>query len=209
MPDCLPSGSITRLFGRYQAGDPNALVELLGRLSPLIHGYCCERFRRHAFAAKSGADFANGAIQGFHELLMHAKLEADLDRNDLLGMLIHLAWQKQIQHRRAECAQKRGSGRVRHASSLGAEETLEFQYAAAPLETEAFDLNCRELLDALPKDLCLIAVRRLEHFTIRDIAHEMGCSPSTVKRKLKVIRAKWREFEASILPSMLDERDLY
>ena len=53
--------------------------------------------------------------------------------------------------------------------------------------------NCRGLLDALDDDLLRrIAVAKLEGDTNDEIAARVGRSPPTVERKLRRIRAIWK-----------------
>ena len=52
--------------------------------------------------------------------------------------------------------------------------------------------ECEKLLDKLAdSDLRLIAVRKMEGYTNREIAAELGCSLVTVERRLRLIRLEW------------------
>jgi DNA-directed RNA polymerase specialized sigma24 family protein len=54
------------------------------------------------------------------------------------------------------------------------------------------DLWSRELLTMLnEEELRRIALRRLQGFTLEEIAEELGCVPSTVNRKIERIRKIW------------------
>ena len=61
-----------------------------------------------------------------------------------------------------------------------------------------FKERCEELFDRLEKDsLKKIALAKLQNYTNEEIAAEMGCSLSTVERKLRVIRGIWSHEDES------------
>ncbi len=192
--DGLPTGSVTRLYVQASAGNGDAVCQLIERLSPIVHEYCRRRFGPNASATKSGTDFANEAMASFHGDLTEARIETGLNRKALVDYIVGLAWKKHLHHHRSENTKKRGAGKVVHVSALDAEDALEYQQAIKFVEPETLDANCRELLDSLPEDLCLIAIRRLQGYILRDIASELGCHASSVKRKLAMIRAQWGQF---------------
>jgi len=191
--DRWPSGSITTLYAQSSEGDAGARSQLMERLSPIVHTYCRNRFGRSAFVAKSSGDFANEAMFSFHDFLAKTDLDAEWTRHDLVAFVFWLARKKQIQHYRSENAEKRGAGKVLHASALSAEEIEQYHQATKGVRDSSFDVYCKELLDVLPPDLCFIAISRFQGFTLRDIAAELECHISTVKRKTSLIRAKWKE----------------
>ena len=41
-----------------------------------------------------------------------------------------------------------------------------------------------------------VALRKMEGFTVAEISRELDCSPSSVERKLRAIRAIWKSREA-------------
>ena len=52
--------------------------------------------------------------------------------------------------------------------------------------------ECEKLLATLAdSDLRLIAVRKMEGYTNKEIAEELGCSLVTVERRLRLIRLEW------------------
>jgi DNA-directed RNA polymerase specialized sigma24 family protein len=57
--------------------------------------------------------------------------------------------------------------------------------------------ECDRLLGLLDDpQLRLLAVRKMEGYTVEEIALELGCVPRTVQRRLQVIRCIWQN-EAS------------
>ena len=54
--------------------------------------------------------------------------------------------------------------------------------------------QCQRLLDRLGhEDLRTIALRKMENYTIEEIASQMGCVPRTVRRRLQRIRSIWEK----------------
>jgi DNA-directed RNA polymerase specialized sigma24 family protein len=52
------------------------------------------------------------------------------------------------------------------------------------------------LLDQLQDNsLRIVALRKMEGFTVPEIARQLDCSPSTVERKLRAIRSLWKSAE--------------
>jgi DNA-directed RNA polymerase specialized sigma24 family protein len=52
--------------------------------------------------------------------------------------------------------------------------------------------ECRRLLDGLGREeLRMIALLKMEGYTVEEIAGRHGCAPITVKRKLRHFRCLW------------------
>ncbi len=82
---------------------------------------------------------------------------------------------------------------LRGESALGEEGFAPF---AGREPAPEFALAVRELLDQLQDDtLRTVALRKMEGGTVPEIARELDCSPSTVERKLRAIRAIWKTKE--------------
>jgi RNA polymerase sigma factor (sigma-70 family) len=61
-----------------------------------------------------------------------------------------------------------------------------------------FAAAVHELLDQLQdQSLRTVALRKMEGFTVSEIAKHMDCSPTTVERKLRAIRSIWKSAEAN------------
>jgi RNA polymerase sigma factor (sigma-70 family) len=124
------------------------------------------------------------------------------NRDDLWWLLLAITQQKSVDLVRHEVAQKRGGGRVLSeatASSarrlghgfllddlIGNEPTPEF---FAMLEEQT-----QRLLHSLGDDAQrTVATRRIEGYTVEEIAAEMDVSTRSVERKLKLIRETWSQ----------------
>lgn len=145
-------------------------------------------------------DIALSAMKSFMKGAAQGKFPDLDDHDDLWKLLVTITGRKVIAQQRRRFAQKRGEGNVRGESIfvneaddergagigqvLGAEPTPEF--ALVIQET------CEEMLAKLEDEtLRLIALRRIEGFTVEEIATECGCTARTVERKLKRIRQIW------------------
>ena len=79
---------------------------------------------------------------------------------------------------------------VRCESALGDEGFAPF---AGREPAPEFSAAVAELLDQLREDsLRTVALRKMEGWTVAEIAAELDCSASTVERKLRAIRSIWK-----------------
>jgi DNA-directed RNA polymerase specialized sigma24 family protein len=139
--------------------------------------------------------FCRGAEKGrFPELA---------DRDNLWRLLVTLTVRKAQHLLRDQQTQKRGGGAVLGESALlGAADSadgasgLEQIIGREPTPEFAAEVaeECQRLLDSLGDDeLRAIAVRKMEADTNEEIAAGLGCAPSTVERRLRLIRRIWED----------------
>jgi DNA-directed RNA polymerase specialized sigma24 family protein len=82
---------------------------------------------------------------------------------------------------------------VRGESALG---DAGFAPFAGQEPAPEFTAAVTELVDQLQDDtLRTVALRKMEGFTVAEIARQLDCSPATVERKLRAIRAIWKSAE--------------
>jgi len=82
---------------------------------------------------------------------------------------------------------------VRGESALGDDGFAPF---ASPEPAPEFSAVINELLDQLTDEtLRTVALRKMEGYTVSEIARRLDCSPSTIERKLRAIRALWKSAE--------------
>ncbi len=101
-----------------------------------------------------------------------------------------------------ERRQRRGGGRVLDEAALLAQDTsaggaplaqLLSQEPSPEFAAQAAE-ECRRLLGLLgDADLQRVAVRKMEGYTVEEIAAHMGRVPRTVKRWLQLIRQTWEQ----------------
>jgi DNA-directed RNA polymerase specialized sigma24 family protein len=128
------------------------------------------------------------------------------NRDDLWQLLVKITLRKAHHLLRDEGRAKRGGGAVLDEAALAdlrevasAEPALEQLLSRDPTPAFAVQVadECQRLLDCLGEaDLQTIALRKMENYTIEEIAAQLGCVPRTVKRRLQRIRRIWEKESA-------------
>ncbi|MGO9113047.1 MAG: sigma-70 family RNA polymerase sigma factor [Thermoguttaceae bacterium] len=150
------------------------------------------------------ADEDDVVISAFQSFCQKAKEDRfpDLrDRDDLWHLIVCITEGKAYDQLKDQGRKKRGSGWVRgesafvdsRASSPGAG----IDEVAGPEPTPEFAAEMVEAVDRLFDQLAddqlrQIALHKLEGYTNEEIANKIGCAPSTVKRRLRLIRKRWQ-----------------
>jgi DNA-directed RNA polymerase specialized sigma24 family protein len=123
-----------------------------------------------------------------------------LDRDDLWQLLVLIAGRKASNLAKHERRQRRGGGRVQHASAFsdgdGPAQGLLFGDLIGrepePIVAAQVLEEYERLLDILDDDaLRSVAAWKLEGYTNKEIAANLGRAPATVERKLRMIRDAW------------------
>ncbi len=123
-------------------------------------------------------------------------------RGDLWSILIWITTCKVAHRIRDERCAKRGGGKVLSETDLAGSDKEDGEAVLAQIigKEPTADLaaqvaeECERLLNMLrDENLRTIARRRMEGYTVEEIAVELGRSPRTVHLKLKVIRDRWQE----------------
>jgi DNA-directed RNA polymerase specialized sigma24 family protein len=195
-------GSVTRWIAQLKAGERDAV-------QPLWQNYCrrltARARRRLAGVPRRAADEEDVALSAFDSFCRAAeqgRFPQLHDRDDLWQLLLVLTDRKACDLAHHERRDRRGGGRVVDATALarGSESTEEAprhevrspepspEFAA--LAAEEF----RRLLDMLgDDDLRRVAVRRMEGYSVAEVAAQLGRVPRTVKRWLRLIRQTWEQ----------------
>jgi RNA polymerase sigma factor (sigma-70 family) len=145
-------------------------------------------------------DVALSAFRSFCRGAKQGRFPRLNDREDFWKLLIVITARKASNQRRHAFRLKRGSGKVRGESALGQVNEPEFGGIGEVLGREptpeiAAELNeqLSRLLDRLEDpSLKTMAMRKLEGYSSRDIAEELGCVERTVRRGLARIREVWQ-----------------
>jgi RNA polymerase sigma factor (sigma-70 family) len=189
-PFTLP-GSVSRLIPDLQKGDRQAMQGLWERyFQPLVR---TARGRLHPGRCRA-AGAEDVALEAFLEFCDRlARPDAGQrfpqlqNREHLWKLLVCFTVRVAFDHNQKEA--RRGQA-VRGESALGEEGFAPF---AGREPAPEFEAAVAELLDRLRDDtLRMVALRKLEGFTVPEIARALDCSPSTVERKLRTIRAIWK-----------------
>ncbi len=197
--------SVTEWIARLKAGDPMSSQPLWERyVNQLVR-----RARKKLGAAPRRAadehDVVQSAFDGFFRGVRDGRFPRLDDRDDLWQVLVMLTDRKAVDHRRRGLADKRGGGAVRGDSAFaGRSESASHPHGINQLigrePTPDFAVQVAEefeqLLAALGDErLSRIAVAKMEGMTIEELADDLETSPSTVQRKLRLIRRTWSKLK--------------
>jgi RNA polymerase sigma factor (sigma-70 family) len=191
------AGSVTHWLRLLKAGDQEAARPLWQRYFRRLVGLARKKLadapRRTAdeddLAQMAFASFCRGAQQGRFPHLD--------DRYSLWDLLVTITVRKATNLQVHERRQKRGAGRAQAQADGHDSDTAGPLAGVADSEpTPAFAAQvaeeCQRLLRLLEDDrLRSIAVWKMEGHTTEEISAKLGCTPRTVERKLRVIRARW------------------
>jgi DNA-directed RNA polymerase specialized sigma24 family protein len=194
-------GSVTYWIAQLKAGDPAAT-------QPLWEGYfqrlVARTRQKLAGLPRRAADEEDVALSAFNSFCRAAaqkrfpQLE---DRHDLWQVLIVITDRKAGQLVRFEQRQRRGGGKVLDEAALAQEEKdgpslLDQVIGQEPSPEFAAQVaeEYRRLLAALgDAALQQVALRKLEGYTVEEIAAQMKRVPRTIKRWLHLIRQIWEQ----------------
>jgi DNA-directed RNA polymerase specialized sigma24 family protein len=187
-----PEGSVTIWLSQLQGGDGAAAQQLWERYFSRLVGLARVRLQSHPRRAADEEDVALSVFRCLCEGTARGRFPRLDDRDDLWRLLVVITERKAHNLARDERRLKRGGGAVVTAESstgglhevAGREPTPEFAAEVA----EEYERLLDRLGDA---GLRSIAVWRMEGDTVGEIAARLGCAPTTVERRLRLIRQIW------------------
>jgi RNA polymerase sigma factor (sigma-70 family) len=184
----MPSeGSVTCLLAPAQAGDPAAVQQLWERYFRRLVGLARKRLRGAAPAGGDAEDVALSAFTSFWRNAERGRFPQLADRDGLWRLLVVITARKAAHLLRDEQHEPQAPGGA-------AGPDLERLLSRGPTPELAAQMaeRYRRLLESLgDRDLELVAVWRMEGYTVEEIAARLGCVARTVKRKLGLIRDIW------------------
>jgi DNA-directed RNA polymerase specialized sigma24 family protein len=200
-------GSVTLWIGQLKAGTRAAA-------QPLWQNYFQQLVTRArhtlAGAARRAADeedVALSAFDSFYRAAEQGRFPDLKDRDDLWQLLVVITDRKACDAAKHERRARRGGGNVVTEGDLvgkGADDEGQAPLAAMPAQEPSADFALQaaeeyeRLLNMLgDPDLRRVAVRKMEGYTVEEIAAELERVPRTVKRWLRMIRQTW---EAELQP---------
>jgi DNA-directed RNA polymerase specialized sigma24 family protein len=190
--------SITRCIEMLKKGDRAAADRLW---DAYVHRLVALARRKMGAAPRQVADEEDVALSAFDSFYRRAE-EGQFarlsDRNDLWQILVIITERKAIDLMRREGRKSRGEGKTRSLSD--ADEGAAGLLDPGPTPEFAAQVadECRALLELLgDESLRNVAIAKLEGYTNRQIAEQIGCIEQTVERKLRSIRQIWTEGRAS------------
>jgi RNA polymerase sigma factor (sigma-70 family) len=194
------SDSISIWLEEVKHGDEEAARQLWERYFPYLVRLAQKRLAGIPRRLEDEEDVALSAFESFCRAADLGRFPDVHDRHSLWRLL------SRITHRKAVDLVRRtrtglGDARVRTGSGMSGSKTSTAQPAALVAdENDTPDLaamladEVRRLLQMLPdEELRTIAVAKMEGYTNEEIAERLGCVERTVERRLKYIRAIWKE----------------
>jgi DNA-directed RNA polymerase specialized sigma24 family protein len=190
-------GSVTRWIGPLQNGDSVAAQRLWERY---FHRLVRLARRRLGQAARAAADEEDVALSAFHSFCCRAadgRFPQLQDRQDLWRLLVTFTARKAGQLLREQGRRKR-RGASHSEPCQEADGALDLEQVVGREPTPAFAAQLVEdyqrLLGRLDDaQLQTVAQWKLEGYTNEEIASKLTCTPRTVERKLRLIRAIWQK----------------
>jgi DNA-directed RNA polymerase specialized sigma24 family protein len=190
-------GSVTRWFDALQAGDPAAAQQLWERYFQRLVGLARQKLRDSPKCVADEEDVALSAFDSFCRNAEKGRFPKLLDRDSLWRLLMVITTRKAAHLIRDQGRLKRGGPASVDESENGCLDRLLSREPAPEFALEVAD-ECQRLLRKLADaGLEAVALRRMEGYSVEEIAAEMGCAPRSVKRKLQLIRGIWENEVAS------------
>jgi DNA-directed RNA polymerase specialized sigma24 family protein len=188
------TGSVTHWIGQLKGGDPAAAQKLWEGYFQKMVELARQKLQGVARRAADEEDVALSAFHSFCRGASGGRFPQLCDRNSLWPLLVAITAHKAVDLLRREHRRKRG-GPPAAGGPAALEAELERVVGREPTPEFALQVaeECRRLLDRLGDGLRLVALWRMEGYTVTEIADRLGCVPRTVERKLRAIRELWEE----------------
>jgi DNA-directed RNA polymerase specialized sigma24 family protein len=193
--------SVTRWIRQLKEGDPAAAQALWERYFHRLVTLARARLRGTPCRVADQEDVALSAFDSFCRGLQQGRFPQLSDRDNLWELLIVITVHKAINQIKRERRQKRGGGAVRGDSVFGPSDasgqagfaSLQGNEPSPDFAVEVAEEYQRLLHKLGDDELRRIAVSKLEGWNNSDIAQQLGCAISTIERRLRLIRAIWKD----------------
>jgi RNA polymerase sigma factor (sigma-70 family) len=193
--------SVTMWIDGIKAGDRSDIQLLWDRYFERLVRLAGARLPAHRRRSFDAEDVALSAFQSFCDRAGRGQFPQLSGRDDLWRLLGTITVRKALDTLRSQNRQKRGGGRLLGESAVPAGEVARGDGLAeilsrepTPEEAAQFADDYRRFLARLQEPaLRMVALRRLEGYSTREIAETLNVSTKTVERKLQLIRAIWGE----------------
>lgn len=172
-------GDVSQLLVAWRHGSDDALE----RLTPLVYGEL-RRLAQHYVNGERRHDVPQATALVHEAFLRLVDLEMDWqDRRHFFAMAGRLMRRVLVDCARKRNAEKRGAG-APPKTLVGLESSL-----PAPVDILGLDLALQALERLDPRKTRVVELRCFAGLTIDETAEELGVSPATVERDLKMARA--------------------
>jgi DNA-directed RNA polymerase specialized sigma24 family protein len=190
--------TVSEWLDQVREGDAEALRQLWNRYFQKLAQMAGRRISSLATRAADGEDVAASVFESLWDGAQLGRFDNVQDRHELWWLLVAMTRRKSISHIRRESAVKRGGDAPRISLSLQPGSSKEFEEVLsrdpAPADVAALDEELDRLLAALrDQNSRRIAVLLLQGHSPEDISRDVGLALATVRRKIRLIRAVWRE----------------
>jgi DNA-directed RNA polymerase specialized sigma24 family protein len=195
-------GSVTLWIGQLKAGARDAAQPLWENYFRQLVSRARQKLAHLPRRAADEEDVALSAFDSFCRAAEAGRFPDLHDRDDLWQLLVVITDRKACDLANYERRERRGGGKVLDEAALcqgdeAAANTL-LTRARSQEPNPAFAVcaaeECRRLLGLLgDADLQKVAVRKMEGYTVEEIAAQLGRVPRTVRRWLRLIRRTWEQ----------------
>jgi RNA polymerase sigma factor (sigma-70 family) len=196
------NGSVTHWLDEIRRGVSTATDAIWRRYYPDLVRLARQKLRDAPCGVADEEDVALSAMDSFFDAAQQGRFPDVADRRDLWRLLLRITARKVVDLKRRELRQRRGGGRVKRESALGAadpdDELAGLAAVIGDVPTPEFAAmvaeEYRRLLERLADpDLEALAVAKMEGYTNREIAQRFNCSVRSIERRLRLIRKKWEQ----------------
>lgn len=188
--------SVTELIHRLQDDDSLAQNAIWQRYYETLARRIAQRLDRRFCSTADEEDIALSAMDSFFRGMQEGRFPDLVGRKELWNLLLTIAYRKVMKHHRRELSAKRGGGAVRNEASLTPlpdASGLNLEAVDYQPSEEEIAVAVEEMTESLnDATLRLIAVRRLQGYTDKEIAGQIGVTERTVIRKRQRIQAIWQ-----------------
>lgn len=208
---------ITAIVHRVEQGDSSAATELWVHCLPRLLSYCRRRLPDHMRRVLDEEDVALSAFKSFCLGAQDQAFGTIKSRDELWRLLFCIAGRKASGYIKHQTRQKRGGGMVAGESIFksGDDESVTPGIEQVPDEspchitTAEFVNDCQVLFDMLEDEkLQMVAMLRIEGYSVDEIAERVGCARRSVERRLNLIRQIWKSaFDSDESEHAQRERD--
>jgi DNA-directed RNA polymerase specialized sigma24 family protein len=197
----LSDAPITLWMERLQSGDPDAAEVIWNQYFSRLVAVARLRLQSISRAAADEEDVALSAFKSFCCGVESGRFPDLADRDGIWKLLLVITARKASRLTKRERTEKRGSGKVIHASALDHQADSHGDFLGEIQGNEPTPDFAAEVIEEYLRlfsilgegELHQIAIYKMEGFTNVEIAARIGRSEVTVGRKLGIIRKKWEK----------------
>lgn len=193
--DVAKFGSVTIWLDPLRQGESEAAQQLWDRYFLRLANLAQRELPRAARRLVAGEDVAASVFESLCNAAKNGRLNNVADREGLWRLLVAMTVRKAIDKGRHEQRLRRGGGNVRGDSAIFPDQQ-EFLLASADPPPEVLaelEEDFQQLLSQLDDDqMRHIAISRMNGYSVKEIAGQLGIAERTVERRLRIIRLRWQ-----------------